>query len=358
MYGSGRMKGTGAQVPLLHDYPAQLPTNAVRKRRRRSVACRVKDGPSTFLIMSGDTGNARDTRAGFVALVGRPNVGKSTLLNAFIGQKLSIVSPRPQTTRENVLGIFSSEREQIVFVDTPGLLKPRYLLQRGMLESALGALRTADLILLMLDAERSSESEPEQDLIPHLKRRGTGLFVAINKVDISSDAAVNSLASWSRLHLGENPHRLSAALGVGVTELRTALAEALPVGPFLYPSDEIAVQPLRFFVAELIRETVFEVFRDEIPYSTAVRVEEYRESTNPVYIRVTVFVERETQKAIIIGRAGTGISRLGRVARGKIEELIGEDVYLDIWVKSLRRWRSKESMLKRLGYSVPPQKNG
>ncbi|HEX6693286.1 MAG TPA: GTPase Era [Longimicrobiales bacterium] len=296
----------------------------------------------------------QETRAGDVALVGRPNVGKSTLLNSLVGEKLSIVTPRAQTTREAVTGLLTTETAQLIFVDTPGLLDPSYTLQRAMQETALNVLRDADLALLLLDATRPDEL-PAGDAMAALHARGNALYVAINKTDTGSSDNIESLRAWSQRELGASPVEIAAATGRGVRELIDRLTVALPVSPFFYPADELAVQPVRFFVAELIRETVFEEYEEEVPYSAVAAIDEYREASDPVYIRATVYVERETQKAIIVGKNGAGIRRLGERSRVKIEDFIGARVYLDLWVKTLPSWRKKVSALQYLGFPVPPE---
>jgi GTPase len=293
------------------------------------------------------------TRSGHVALVGRPNVGKSTLLNALVGEKLSIVTPRAQTTREQVLGIWTEGPLQIVFVDTPGLLEPRYLLQRSMLQSALAALADADVVLLLLDASDPA-AVPDGEALAALQARSDRLLIAINKVDVAAPAAIARLRAWAHDAFGIEAAELSALAGAGLDDLRRALADRLPESPFLYPEDDIAVQSVRFFVSELVRETIFEEFGEEVPYSTVVRIEEYRESEEPVYIRAVVYVERESQKAILIGKGGAAIKRLGARARQKIESFVQASVYLDLWVKPLKSWRKKASALRYLGYAVPP----
>lgn len=292
------------------------------------------------------------TKAGYVALVGRPNVGKSSLLNALIGEKLSIVTPRAQTTREKVLGIYTEGGVQIVFVDTPGLLEPSYVLHRSMLSAAIEAVHDSDLVLLLLDATRPDElpaGEPLQELL----QRAGSLFVAVNKVDAATEAAISRLEAWTRATFDLGALRISAAEGTGLEDLRARLAQALPASPFFYPEDDIAVQHLRFFVEELIRETIFEQYEQEVPYASVVRIEDFKEDRSPVYIRATVFVERESQKPIIIGKQGTGIRRLGQMARAKIEQLLGTPVYLDLWVKPMPGWRNKPASLRFLGYAVP-----
>jgi GTP-binding protein Era len=295
------------------------------------------------------------TRAGLVALVGRPNVGKSTLMNAFIGEKLSIVTSREQTTRERVLGIYTGEGVQMVFVDTPGLLEPRYLLHASMVGEALAAVADADAVVLMLDPTRTDEPVPDEEVLERLRSRGDALHVVINKIDGARPDDIGRLAAWSEARLGREPRGVSALSGAGIPELREELAAVLPESPYLYPEEDLAVQPVRFFVAELIRETVFEEYSQEIPYSTVVRVEEYRESEDPVFIRAQIYVERDSQKGILIGKGGRAIKRLGQRSREKIEAFVGTRVYLDLWVKPLPGWRRKASALKRLGYRVPDE---
>lgn len=292
------------------------------------------------------------TRAGFVALVGRPNVGKSTLLNVLVGEKLSIVTPRPQTTRDTVTGILSRPGFQAVFVDTPGLMESSYLLHESMLHVARSALEQADVVLLLLDGCRKDEVPPEA-VLELLRAVPDGAVVTVNKTDAADAEAVASLSSWSRASLGVEALPISALTGAGVDALLEALVARLPEGPFLFPEDELATQPVRFFVEELIRETVFELYGQEVPYSTAVRIEEYREASDPVFIRAVVYVERESQRGIVVGRGGARIRELGTRARAKIEAFIDARVYLDLWVKTLPSWRRKAGALKRLGYPVP-----
>jgi GTPase len=290
------------------------------------------------------------TRAGMVALVGRPNAGKSTLMNALLGEKLSIVTPREQTTRERVLGILTEDGVQAVFVDTPGLLEPRYLLQQSMLGEALAAVSDSDVVLLLVDPTRGDDPVVGPEVLERLRSRGERLQVALNKADIATAEQLEASAEWSRHAVGVEPLVVSAVSGAGLMELRRRVASLLPVSPFLYPEEDLAAQSVRFFVEELIRETIFEEYAQEIPYSTVVRVEEYREAEDPVYIRARVFVERESQKGIIIGKGGEAIKRLGSISREKIEAFTGQRVCLDLWVKPLAGWRKNASALRRLGY--------
>lgn len=293
------------------------------------------------------------TRAGYVTLVGRPNAGKSTLLNAFLGQKLSIVTPRAQTTWERVTGIATAGSVQIIFLDTPGLLDVRDLLQRAMLGSALEAVREADVLLAVLDATHEPDEADREAFRPVAELASAPIVAAVNKIDAAEEDRIRRWEAWARQELGTRIHRISARDGTGVQELRERIRDLLPEGPFLYPEDHLASAPVRFFVAELIRETVFEHFRQEIPYSVFCRVEEYRAGQEPVYIGATIFVERDSQKGILVGKGGRAIRELGRAAREKIQSFIGERVYLDLWVKVLPRWRSRKNHLRRFGFRVP-----
>lgn len=299
-------------------------------------------------------GASSPTRAGHVALVGRPNVGKSTLLNALVGEKLSIVTPKAQTTRESVTGILTTASAQAIFVDTAGLLEPRYALQRAMHETALEVIGDADLVLLLLDATRPSEVPQEGVVLDAIRRRRDAMIVVVNKIDEGTSHDVEALNAWSEATLDIAPRPISAVAGDGVDSLRSAIEAGLPENPFFYPEDDLAIQPVRFFVTELIRETIFELYEQEVPYSSIVRVEEYREADDPVFIRATVYVERESQKPIVIGKGGAGIRELGSRSREKIEAFIGARVYLDLFVKTLPNWRAKLGTLRYLGYRLPP----
>ncbi|MFC1575294.1 GTPase Era, partial [Gemmatimonadota bacterium] len=297
-----------------------------------------------------------DTRSGYVTLVGRPNAGKSTLLNAFVGERLSIVTPKAQTTWQRVTGILTTPRAQMIFLDTPGLLEPKDLLQRAMLGAAKDALAEADLILLVVDSSRPPSPEERLIIADSLSERPpVPLLSAVNKTDLAQEEAVPVLSRWLEEELGGEAFPTSALDGTGVEELKDRLEGLLPPGPFLYPEDEIARDPVRFFVAEMIRETVFQDFRQEIPYSVFCQIEEFRESQDPVYIQAHLFVERNSQKRILIGKGGSSIRELGARSREKIEAFLERSVYLDLWIKVLPDWRRKRGHLKRLGFSVPPE---
>lgn len=294
-----------------------------------------------------------DTRAGYVTLMGPPNVGKSTLLNALVGEDLSIVTPKAQTTWQRVTGIDTRDGVQMIFLDTPGLLDAGDLLQRSMLAAALEAVREADVVLLVLDPTREPEPAGKERIRRSLSGSRAPLIAAVNKIDVADEAPVKAWEEWARDELGARVHRISALHGTGLAALRDDLRRALPPGPFLYPEEDIASEPVRFFVAEMVRETIFERFRQEIPYSVWCRVEEFREAQDPIYIHVNVFVERDSQKQILIGKGGRAIGDVGRQAREKIESFLGARVYLDLWVKTLPKWRRRRDELRRLGFSVP-----
>lgn len=295
----------------------------------------------------------RGTRAGYVVLLGYPNAGKSSLLNQLLDQKLSIVTALPQTTRERVVGIDTRDDVQMIFIDTPGLVEPRYLLHRSMLHEAMRSVTDADVALLIVDPLHPPP-DVESDAVRVLRSRADTTIIVINKTDVASRDRVELAERWAADAGFAASARVSALTGDGVEELRTTIARLLPESPYFFPPDEISSQPVRFFTAELIRETVFELFRDEVPYSAAVRIEEFRESSDPIFVRATIFVERESQKGILIGSGGYAIRKIGAAARAKIEEFVGGHVYLDLRVKVLPRWRKKPESLRHLGYTVPP----
>ena len=301
-----------------------------------------------------DTQPSPPTRSGYVALVGRPNAGKSTLLNRLVGEHLSIVTPKAQTTWQRVTGIRTEGGVQTVFLDTPGLLAARDLLQRAMLAAALEALAEADVVLLVVDAVEPPSTEDAERILSALGDARAPLIVALNKADAAAPEAMAAWETWIRDRLPRaSAHRIAAHDGRGVEDLMQEVARALPEGPFLYPADEIASDPVRFFVAELVRETIFEQYHQEIPYSSYCQVHEMREDQDPVYIHVDVYVERKSQKGILIGKRGAAIRELGAAARAKIEHFLERRVYLDLWVKPLESWRKSRAHLGRFGFRLP-----
>ncbi len=284
------------------------------------------------------------TRSGIVAVVGKPNAGKSTLLNRIIGQKLSITSEKPQSTRDRIVGIHTANDVQMVILDTPGLLNPKYELQRSMRAVALRALTEADIIVYLADLAEGPP--PPLQTAAELERAPRApVILAFNKIDSLSDAQRHHLAA-------DHPGAalISALTGEGVDSLLERVGGHLPVSPYLYPDDELSTQSVRFFAAELVRETALEQLDDEVPYSVACEIEEFREGQKPIYIRAVLHVERDSQKAILIGAKGLRIRTIGKAARAKIEALVGAPIYLDLWVKVLPNWRRDRNALRRLGY--------
>lgn len=298
--------------------------------------------------------SSSSTRAGTVALVGLPNAGKSSLLNQLLGSKLSIVTPFAQTTRERVTGIDTRDGVQMVFVDTPGIVRPAYLLHRSLLELVEETISDADVVVLVTDGSRPPpELDPE--VVAGLRRAPERVLVAVNKQDVAAETQLSAHTAWSGQTLGASAVVVSAETGDGTEELRRLIAERLPESPFLYPEDDLSSQPVRFFVAELIRETVFELYSEEIPYSVAVRVDDFQEAADPIRIRATIFVERPSQKGILIGRGGAALRELGTRARFKIEQFVEGHVFLELWVKVLPKWRKNPLELRRLGFPIPQE---
>ena len=288
-------------------------------------------------------------RAGIVTVAGKPNAGKSTMLNRIVGQKLSITSEKPQSTRDRIVGIRTTDDTQMVLLDTPGLLEPRYELQRVMRSTALHALADADVVVYVADATLGPPPSLEE-AASIARAAGRHVITVLNKIDRLS-------ADERRALVAQTPDAIpfSALTGEGADILLAAIAERLPESPFLYPEDDVSTQTLRFFAAELIRETALEQLNEEVPYSVACQVEEFREDRSPVYIRATIYVERDSQKRILIGEKGSRIRDIGRAARAKIERLVGGAVYLDLWVKVLANWRRDARALERFGYRMPQE---
>jgi len=285
-------------------------------------------------------------RAGIVTVVGKPNAGKSTLLNRIIGEKLAIVSEKPQSTRDRVVGIRTTSDVQMVVLDTPGLLNPRYELHRAMRTTALRALEDADVIVYLADATDRVPVGLVEAADLEVPPRAPVVTV-LNKVD-----AIRPVERDELRQALPDARFVSALTGEGIDELLAELEAALPEGPFLYPEDEISTAPVRFFVAELVRETALEQLDEELPYSVACEVEEFREGQTPLYIRTVLYVERESQKRILIGAGGQRIREIGRIARSKVEKFVGTTVYLDLWVKVLPNWRKSDRALRRFGYRL------
>ncbi|MFQ5436269.1 MAG: GTPase Era [Anaerolineae bacterium] len=303
--------------------------------------------------MSEDIPIAEGHRSGFVAVVGRPNVGKSTLINAFLQEKIAIVTPRPQTTRTRQLGILTTPEYQMVFVDTPGLMKPRHKLDEFMVETAVDALESADVVLWLVDAGEMP-GPGDQAIAKQLAALNPDLplILGMNKVDL---LAAEKVLPHSEAYRALLPRAgwvvFSAQQGNGREELLAMLVNALPEGPRYYPADQLTDAYLRDIAAELVREQIMLQLRDELPYGTAVRVEEFKERENGViYIGATIFLERDSHKRILIGTKGKQLRRIGAAARKEIEALVGNKVFLELWVKVEPKWRRNEKALKRFGY--------
>jgi GTPase len=287
-------------------------------------------------------------KTGHIALAGAPNVGKSTLLNALVGQHLSIVSPKPQATRLPVIGLRTESETQYVFHDLPGLLDPSYLLQSRMRELALETARRMDLVLHLHPAAEAPAPSFER-LAGLTEPLAVPLLTVYTKGDLISPAR--------RAELERDGPVVAVTENPGIHRLLERVRPYLPERDFEYGPDDVGTQPVRFFVIEYLREAAFELLGDELPYAFTAEVEEFREAERPVYIRVTLFVERETQKAIVIGRSGATIKALGSHARGRLEDLIGAPVYLDLWVKTLPNWRKSSGALARFGFPAAPEES-
>jgi len=302
-----------------------------------------------------------DHRSGFVAVVGKPNVGKSTLMNAYLGQKVAIVSPKPQTTRDRLLGILTLVRErgdladaQIIFVDTPGIHKPLHKLGQYMVETAVRAIPDADVVLFLVDVSRPPNDEDRQ-IVEILRQRGSvPVLLTLNKTDLlTSEQETTHAEAYQALGQFAQVLAISALRGDNLDALLEATIERLPLGPRYYPEDQVTDQQTRFIAAELVREQVLRHIRQEIPYSVAVIVDQFKaRSEEMTYISANIFVERDTQKPIILGQGGRMIKRIGQDARQQIEELVGTRVYLELWVKVRKKWRQDERELQRMGYSM------
>ncbi len=289
-------------------------------------------------------------RSGYVALVGRPNVGKSTLLNRLVGQKLAIVTPKPQTTRRRVVGIWSDDTHQMIFLDTPGLIRPRYRLQSFMLQVARSAVSEADVILALHDATDGVDVLQET---LHESAKGRGrLIVALNKIDLIKKERLLPMIDQLSRELADTPLvPVSALRGENVEALWDELREALPIGPPYYPPEAVTEHPERFFVAEIVREQILFQFRDEVPYATEVEVERFEESPGRKdEIDAVIYVERPSQKGILIGNRGAAIKALGIAARAEIEAFLERPVVLKLFVKVVPGWRRDARALRRMGF--------
>ncbi len=290
-------------------------------------------------------------KSGFVSIIGRPNVGKSTLLNLILGEKLAIISPKPQTTRNRILGIKNLPAGQIVFLDTPGIHQSPLKLNQAMVKTALATYNEVDVICFLIEAHRPDHEENEF-VLKTLEKVSKPVFLVINKIDlVRKEDLLPIIEKYSSQRPFAQIIPISALLGDGVDILVNELWQILPAGPKYFPDDMVTDLPERFLVAELIREKVLQLTREEIPYATAVVVEEFkeREDKNLIVIKATIQVERESQKGIIIGEKGRMLKEIGQRARAEIEALLGAKVFLELWVKVEKNWREDPRALRRLG---------
>ena len=291
-------------------------------------------------------------RSGHIVVVGVPNTGKSTLFNSLVGERLSIATPKPQTTRRTILGILTNERAQMMFVDTPGLLDPAYRLHEFMRSQIDDALEGADVVLALVDASDLTGTFTEE-IRAVLGEIQLPLVVALNKIDLVSERDLEQSLQHVRASLAtEHILPVSAQTGKHVLELRGLLERLLPVGPKFYPEDTLTEEPERFFVEEQIREETFLRLRQEVPYAIAVQVEHFREEGTKIYIHANIIVERDSQKGIVIGKKGSTLKTIGKNARERIERILQHPVYLDLHVKVIANWRKSDAALRRLGYRV------
>lgn len=294
-------------------------------------------------------------KSGYIAIIGKPNVGKSTLMNAIIGSKLSIVTPKPQTTRRNVLGIYTQKETQMVFIDTPGVLKPRYELHKSMMNFVEESLSGADIIIVIADVTRPETATRvlTPPFIEALQTLNKPCIAILNKMDALSDKtqALPFISSLEELGVFTEFIPISALQKDNTDKLVHILESLLPEAEFFHDPEILSTMPQRFFVSELIRETVFELFKEEIPYSTEVTISEFKErEKGKWYIAADIIIEKESQKAILIGEKGSKIKQIGLLSRDKVEEHLEFPVFLELFVKVREDWRSKTTYLRSFGY--------
>ena len=288
-------------------------------------------------------------KAGFVSIVGKPNVGKSTLMNALVGEKLSIITSKAQTTRHRIMGILNGDDFQIVYSDTPGIIKPQYALHESMMSFVRTSLEDADIILFVTDIY---EKHDEDDVIKRLQHAQVPILLLINKIDQATEEEVNEkVAYWQEKMNPTEIHPISALHNFGIEQLFGRLMSLLPEHPAFYPKDELTDKPERFFVSEIIREKIFLNYKKEIPYSCEVVVEEFKEEEDIIRIRAEISVERKSQKGIVIGHKGEALKKVGMQARVDMEEFFQKKIFLDLYVRVNENWRTDQKLLRRFGYS-------
>lgn len=293
-------------------------------------------------------------KSGFVSIIGRPNVGKSTLLNSILGEKISIVSDKPQTTRNRILGVKTLPGTQVIFIDTPGIHKPKHKLNQFMVKTALNTLDEVDIVLFMTEAGELIGGG-DRYIMEILGKTKKPVFLLINKIDmVQKSTLLPLIEEFSRLCKFEEIFPVSALHGDNIAELEETIVRRLPEGPQYFPEDAVTDQPMRFIAAELVREKIFQLTYEEIPYSVAVGIEEFREDNEKkvVFIRAVIFVDKDSQKGIVIGKGGTMLKKVGQLAREELEAIMGVKVFLELWVKVKSGWRGDDMILRMLGYKV------
>jgi GTP-binding protein Era len=296
--------------------------------------------------------NNQAYKSGFVSIIGRPNVGKSTFINRVIGQKIAIMSDKPQTTRNKIQGVYTTNHSQTIFIDTPGIHKPKHKLGDFMMKVAQNTLKEVDLILFMINAEEGY-GRGDEFIIERLKQTNTPVFLIINKIDqIHPDQLLPLIEKYKELYPFQEIVPISALQGNNVDTLLQQIEEMLPEGPQYYPEDQVTDHPERFIITELIREKVLHLTREEIPHSVAVVMDtlERRENNQAIFVGATIIVERDSQKGIVIGKQGSMLKEVGKRARVDIEALLGSKVFLELWVKVQKDWRNKASQLRDYGF--------
>lgn len=287
-------------------------------------------------------------KAGYVAIIGKPNAGKSTLMNLILGTKLSIITPKPQTTRNQVVGIYSDEDSQIVLLDTPGLISPRYGLQESMMKAVHRARNDADVVIHLVDGNRPPDPELELKYVSELN---VPVMLVINKTDLASEERLQACQNEYSAHLQyDEIMHISALKASGTTELMESVKQKIPLSPPYYPKDQLSEHPERFFIAEMIREQLFNQFHQEIPYSCAINIVDYHEEEEIDHIQAEIIVDRKSQKGMLIGKKGQALKKLGTDARKEIEHFIGKQVNLQLFVKVREKWRDKPNFLRSYGY--------
>ena len=288
-------------------------------------------------------------KAGFVSIVGNPNVGKSTLMNAWVGEKLSIITPKAQTTRHRILGILNAENYQLVLSDTPGVIKPSYEMQSSMMDFVKTALEDADVLIYML--EIGEKQMKDEQLFEKIQRLSIPVIVLINKIDTADQASlIQSVAHWQDQFPKAKVFPISASEGFSVKEVLDYIITLLPPSPPYFPKDQMTDKSERFFVNEAVREQILQNYDKEVPYAVEVMTEEFKEEEKIIKIRSVIMVERETQKGILIGHKGGALKKVGVGARKKLQAFFAKKVHLELYVKVNKDWRSNERQLKRFGY--------